>query len=199
VQKKKPVKKQTQKRWNKIEVENQAVIFLTQNPDQGLKDFCKTIKINYAYFSQICSIEKVYTSLDKIRQEKSEAQIKELKKQEIKSGVNQIIDYSKLIKMNLNLMSLGYNDLVDSNSNRLKLGFKAAGEGYRSISDIGKTVVLLDEKMRETLPPSTPKRNEGQRKQDERLNEFIEIIKNNNAENITNNTDTNAESENPTN
>lgn len=192
--KKKPVKKQTKKRWDKSEVENQAIIFLTQNPNKNLTDFCKTIKINRAVFYRLCDYDRIYTEYGKIKEEKYKAQLDELKKQEVKNGVNQIIDFVGEIKETRSLASLIRNSITEKTKDKygneitvLKRGIKS-GEGIRLISELKKTNLLTYEKMIESIPPEVDKeKQDAKNKLDARISELIEFKKaNDNTQNITN-------------
>lgn len=182
MQKKKPVKKQTKKRWNKIEVESKAITFLLENPEKGFKEFCKKIKINYQYFTKLCDVDKIYSSVDEINLKK-QAEIKkafeEKQKREVKATAFEI---SKLYDLTLGTLGSTIKDIKEKN-----LEFKTKGEAVRCQTELTKVLVELK---KEGLIPEQPKENDNYSELRNHIKELIETNVKNNPDNIGTNEST---------
>jgi hypothetical protein len=209
VQKKKPVKKQTKKRkivkpkkFNYEEITAQAISFLALNPGKNFQEFCKSIGEKYDTLRLKVNVSEIYQRSTELQRKKSEELLKVTEKELKKEGKREALNYLEEIQRNKGLVALILNKVIEKDEDgkqKLAIGFNSAGEALRCANEINKTNLLIDEKLREYAPPETPERNAGQKKQDERLNEFIELQKNKNAENIINNTDADVKPETPTN
>jgi len=196
VQKKKPVKR-TKKRWNKPEVENQAIIFLVENPQKGFTDFCKKIKISERYFYELCDIQKIYKNTQEIKDKKNQEIIEQVKKAYAKEGRKEGSLLAKLPGIAEAVLAELLNDLK---TKKKTLFYKSKSELFGKINDTIKTIVELKE--RGLMPGEvvlSEEKKEAKQRLDSRIDEIIEFKKEKTNDVNNKNTVDNGNTETPTN
>ena len=127
-------------RWNKQELETKAVIYLVQNPDKRINDFCKVEKISYQYFIKKCSIPNIYKEIEKTLLKKQVERKKQLDKELEKQGRKEAFDISKLYDTTIFSLKLVLEYL-----NNTTPKFKSTGDAMRCQAEFTKVLLTLKE------------------------------------------------------
>lgn len=171
--KKKPVKKpnRTNKKWDVQELERQAILFLLENQDAGFKEFCKKVKINEIYFYKICSVEKIYKEIEKIKSKRTQEVLEQVKKEYAKENRKEGSLISKLPGIAEGILGELMNDLKTHRDN---LFYRSKAELFGKMNDTMKTIIELKEK---GLMPGevvlSEEKKEAKQRRDSRLDELI--------------------------
>jgi len=162
--------KTARKKWDVQELEKQAILFIIENPKLGIKEFCKKININEIYFYRLCSVERIYNEVKKIQEIKTQEKLEQLKKEFAKDGRKEAFEIAKIYDIAVSSLA---NNLKDIQSG--KLTYRTKGEAVRCQIDLMK---ILIEMKKEGLIPQQVETDDKRIKLDERLTELIEIQKN---------------------
>jgi hypothetical protein len=140
--KKKGLAKKVQpNKWNKVELETKAVVYLITNPRKSINDFCLNENISYQYFIKKCDLHDIYKKVDETLSKKQQERLNSVEKNLKAQAKEEAFDITKLFDISVTAITRGLSYLNNNTVN-----FRSDGDALRTVKDFASLILDLRDK-----------------------------------------------------